>query len=244
MAEERRRTLALLPGIVDQPQRTLAQVALYPHGRWLIPAIFLVITLSILAVLNAPFAAQEATRQLQAQLVTLPAEQAQIIQGQLQFFSSPPFMVGMALASGLLGLLIGWIVAAAILYIVSLLAGGELDYGRAFALAPWLWLPYGLRDLAQALYIFIDGKMIVYQGLSFLVATGDSLKDVRNLAYLLLSQVDLFSLWHLLLVYAGLRAVGQLSRGSAALTTLLYAATMLALGAVPGLIGGGAGGVG
>jgi hypothetical protein len=245
MAEERRHTLALLPGIIDQPQRTLAQVALYPRGRWLIPAIFLILALSVLSVLSSPFAAQEATKQLQAQLATLPADQMQIAQEQLQFFSSPPFMMGMALVLGGLGLLVGWIVAAAILYVVSLLAGGEIDYGQAFALAPWLWLPYGLRDLVQALYIFIDGKMIVYQGLSFLVATGDSLKDARNLAYLLLSQVDLFSLWHFLLAYAGLRAVGHLSRSSAAFMALLYAATMLALGAVPGLIGGGlAGGIG
>ncbi|MCC7354128.1 MAG: YIP1 family protein [Anaerolineae bacterium] len=238
MAEARRSTLALLPGIIDQPQRTLAQVALYPRGRWLPPLIFLIIALSILAVLRAPFAAQEATKEFQAQLATLPADQAQMVQGQLQFIGSPPFIAGTAIVLGMLSLLVGWIIAAAILYFASLLAGGELGYGRALALAPWLWLPYGLRDLVQALYVFMEGKVVVYQGLSFLVATGDNLKDMRDLAYLLLSQADLFALWHYLLVYAGLRAAGQLSQGSALFMTLVYAALTLALGAVPGLIGG------
>ena len=239
MTEERHSTLSLLPGIVDRPQRTLAQVALYPRGRWWAPTAFLLASLAALAVVSAPLASQEVTKELQAQLAALPLEQAQIVQGQLQFFSAPAFVAGVAIATRTLGLLVSWLIAAVILYFSSLVAGGELDFGRAFAIMPWVWLPYGLRDLVQALYVLLEGKAIVYQGLSFLVATGDRLKDAQALPSLLLSQVDLFSLWHCVLVYAGLRAVARLSGGGAFFLTVTYAALMAILGALPGLLGGG-----
>lgn len=238
MTEQRRSTLPLLPGIVDQPGKTLAQVAIYPRGRWLVPLLFLVATMTILAVMSAPYMAQETASEFQKQIASLPTEQARVIEQAMQFISAPAFLIGTNLVVGLLGLLVSWIVASAILFFASLIFGGDLAYGHAFAIAPWLWIPYGLRDVTQSLTIWLEAKTIANPGLSFLVATGDRVKDMGNLGYLLTAQIDLFTLWHYLLVYAGLRAVGQLSGVSAVFVTLIYAVLMLGLGVLPGLFGG------
>jgi hypothetical protein len=79
----------------------------------------------------------------------------------------------------------------------------------------------------QAAVVAAQRSLIVNQGLSYLVSVGDPLKDARNVAYVLLSQVDLFSLWHLVLVYAASRALFRFGRNKAVLVTALYAAINL-----------------
>ena len=99
-----------------------------------------------------------------------------------------------------------------------------------------VWLPYALRNLIMAAYVAYSGKMI-NMGLSFLVATGDQTKDAANWLYGLLSQFDLFYVWHLVLVIVGLAAVGRLSKTKATIVGLIYLAVTTALNLVPALVG-------
>jgi hypothetical protein len=116
---------------------------------------------------------------------------------------------------------------AGILYFLSLVSGGEGEFGPTLGATLWAWTPFGLRPLVQAAVVAAQRGLIVNQGLSYLVSVGDPLKDARNVAYVLLSQVDLFSLWHLVLVYAASRALFRFGRNKAVLVTALYAAINL-----------------
>jgi hypothetical protein len=83
-------------------------------------------------------------------------------------------------------------------------------------------------------------RMIEQPGLSFLVATGDVLQDARNPFYLVLGRLDIFWLWHLLLVVLGLSVAARMGRGKSLLLTLLYAVLTLGLTVLPTVIFGGA----
>lgn len=102
----------------------------------------------------------------------------------------------------------------------------------------WTRLPAAIGFLTQAGYIFIMQHMIEQPGLSFLVATGDVLQDARNPFYLVLGRLDIFWLWHLLVVL-GLSMAARMGRGKSLLLTVLYAALTLGLTVLPTLVFGG-----
>jgi hypothetical protein len=93
--------------------------------------------------------------------------------------------------------------------------------------------------LVQAGFTLAAGRAIQYPGLSALVATGDLMKDGRNPLLTLLAGIDLFWLWHLLLVVVGLSVVARFGRAKATVLTLVYAALALALAVLPTLLFGG-----
>ena len=76
----RRRSLALLPGVVDQPVTTMTQVAAHARWRWVLPLIVMLIGLAVSIALSGPLQVKEAVKQmnvqLQSQLSQVPAEQA------------------------------------------------------------------------------------------------------------------------------------------------------------------------
>jgi hypothetical protein len=235
---EKKSVWAMLPGIVDQPGATLANAAAYPRWRWLLPAALALIALILSAVLTAPLLATQAQQALVLQLNRLPADQLERVQAQMAVFQSPAMIGAMAVATGVFGLALGWLLQAAIVYFGLLIGGAEVDFRRLLAAAPWLGIPFVLETLEQTAYVLSRGQLIVNQGLSYLVSSGKPLEDVRNLTYVALSQVSLFRLWHLWLVYVLLRVAGKLDRGAAFFLTVVYAAVTVGGQLVLAALGG------
>lgn len=171
------------------------------------------------------------------QLNSMPAEQAAAAQAQMERFMTAPVIAGSAAINAILGTLIGWLIAAAILYFGCLIVGEDLAFGQVFAVTPWLWLPFALQGFVQTAWVGFTGALITTPGLSGLVATGDPLKDARSWSFALLSRVDLFGLWHIALVYAGLRGLTRMRIGKAMWLTAIYAALSLAVRLIPAMIG-------
>ena len=65
------------------------------------------------------------------------------------------------------------------------------------------------------------------------------MQDTGNPLFVLLSGIDLFWLWHLLLVVLGVSVVARFSRGKSLPLTLLYAALSLGMTVLPTLLFGG-----
>jgi hypothetical protein len=219
---------AVIVGLVDRPGQTLANIVAYPRWRWIFPVIFSIAALALSLALTASLMAAQSQQVMSQQLSRMSPSQAEQVRQQMATFSSPAFVAGVGFVTGLLGLLIGWLIQAAILYFTDLLAGGELQFGQIVAAVPWLHLPLALERLLQTAFILSQGKLIVNQGLSYLVSSGNALQDARNLAYVALSQVTLFRLWHLVLVFAFFRGAARFSRATAFWLTLAYAALLLA----------------
>jgi len=236
-AERRSSSLSLLIDIIDRPTETLSQVAANPRWRWVWPTAINVLSIAVYLALAAPYLQEAARKAAMLQLSSMPAEQAAAAQEQIMRFTSMPVIVGSSAVTALVSMALGWVLAAGILYFGSLIAGEDLHFGSVFAIMPWAWLPFALRSFVQGAWIAWQGRLITTPGLSGLVATGDQMQDARNLVFTLLSQIDLFAAWHLVLIYAGLRGLTRMRPSKAAWLTATYAAISLAVRLVPALIG-------
>jgi hypothetical protein len=227
--------LQLLVSMIDRPAVTMSYVGKKPGWAWVTPALLVLVGLVVFSVAAAPLTSELALRQAQQQMASLPPQQAEQAAAQVEKFTSPPMMVAFSTIGGLVTLAVIWLLGAGVLYFLGLVAGGEANFGQSFAILTWSWLPYALRNLIMAAYVAYSGKLL-NPGLSSLVATGDQAKDAANWLYGLLSQVDLFYLWHLILVIVGLAAVGRLSKVKATIVGLIYLAVTTALSLVPTFI--------
>ena len=234
--EDKMNLWQLLISIIDRPAATMSYVGKKPGWAWVTPALLVLVGLVAFSVVTAPLTSELALRHAQQQMASLPPQQAEQAAAQIERFTSPPVMAGFSIVGGLVALAVTWLVGAGVLYFLGLVAGGEANFAQSFAILAWSWLPYALRNLVLAAYVAYSGKLI-NQGLSFLVATGDQTQDAANWLYSLLSQIDLFYLWHLILVIVGLAAVGRLSKTKATIVGLVYLAATTALSLVPVFIG-------
>lgn len=106
------------------------------------------------------------------------------------------------------GVVLAWVIQALLLLLVSMLRGFAPSFGRNLQIAVWASLPLGVMALVQLIYIAAGGqggKM----GLSLLLDewTGFAALPPFTQAALisLLTQVTLFWLWSLILLYMGAR---------------------------------------
>jgi hypothetical protein len=163
-------------------------------------------------------------QQATAQIISgLPAAQAEAVQR----VQTPAFVAASTVGVGLITMVTGWLIQAAVLYFGILVGGGDLQFGGVFAATPWLSVPFALEHLLQAAYIKITGQMVVNQGLSYFVSSGNIAQDQRNLQYVALGQATLFRLWHLVLVYALFRVAARFSRAAAFALTAIYLLILL-----------------
>jgi hypothetical protein len=234
--EDKMNLWQLLVSVIDRPAVTMSYVGKKPGWAWVTPALLVLVGLVAFSVVTAPYTSELALRQAQQQLASLPPQQAEQAAAQMERFTSPPVMAAFSVVGGLVALVVIWLLGAGILYFLGLVAGGEANFAQSFAILAWSWLPYSVRNLVMAAYVAYSGKLI-NPGLSSLVATGDQVKDAANWLYGLLSQVDLFYLWHLILVIVGLAAVGRFSKTKATIVGIIYLAVTTSLSLVPTLVG-------
>jgi hypothetical protein len=231
---------AVLVAMVDRPGVALANITTYPRWRWVLPVLLMVSALILSLALTAPMLAVQARQVMAEQMARLPAEQASVVQGQMEQFQKPEVVVGAAFATAMGGQILGWLILAVAIYFGVLIAGSELEFKRIMAAVPWLSLPFAIELVLQAIFAVTQGRLIVNQGLSYLVSVGKPMEDMRNLTYVALGQLTLFRLWHWVLVYALLRKAARLSDGVAFTLTLVYAAlevgARLALAALTGML--------
>lgn len=232
-------------GIIDQPVTTFKVVL--PRRKWstwALPLMVLLLAFAINTVVQMPFTLELARQQAENQLASLPTQQAEAARETLEFTLSLPFMLATGLGVGAIFLVGGVVIQAAFFYFGTLIVGGaEVSYGLLFRLSSWARIPMAIGYLVLAGFTAVSQSGIQYPGLAFLVTTGDPMKDAGNPLVPLLSSIDLFWLWHLLLIVMGLSVVARLSWGKSLVLTILYTALALGLVVLPSLIfSGGFGG--
>jgi hypothetical protein len=237
-------SLALLIGIVDRPRATFTAVLAQPRWKWLLPLAICLAATAFLLLVSAEALSQQASQQqaaamqaLEDQMQGMTESQREQMRQQMATFTSPLALGLIGLATSAIGLAIGWLLGAGILYLGLAIGGGEASYASLAAAMSWTWLPFALRDLVSAGWTLATGMVRANPGLSYFVATGDSVADASNPLWLLAGQVDLFWLWHLALVYALVKAARP--RGGALGLTIVYALIYLALRVGPALLAAG-----
>jgi len=230
----------LLLGIIDRPTATFkAVLARRIWWTWALPLLVLLLCFVVMTVVSTPYTLELARQQAERQLQTMPPEQAEAARATMSTFVSLPFIMATGLGIGALMLVLGTVAQAAILYFGALVAGGEVEFGPVFTVSTWTRLPLAIGMLVRAAFTAFAGRLVQYPGLATLVATGDLSTDGRNPLVALLGQLELFWLWHLVLVALGVAVVARFSRTKAVVITLIYAVISLAAVAIPSLLFGG-----
>ena len=241
MSENKMGVWRALLGWIDQPRKTLRYVIENPSWSVrLAPVLVVLVSLIIVTVVSAPLLSevsrQQAEGQIEAQMGSLSGEQADQVRRSLDTFTSPLFLGLTAIALGTLGLVFAWFFRGALLFFISYLFGTDNRYTQMVTVVVWTWLPFALRDVVQAVYVVVNGQLVVNRGFSFLVASGDQVQDAGNLLYGLLSQVDVFLVWHLALVAIALMVSTRSTRAKIALGTVSYWAVTAVVGLAPTLL--------
>jgi len=223
--------------MVDRPAGALVPIAAEPRWVWLLPVVVAVVLAVAAIVLTFPLTSDSSLAALDQQLAALPSQQAEMVNARVAWLRQPSVWLGAGIASRLLWMFVSWLFSAVVLYLCMLLGGADVSFGGLFAAVPWTWLPFALRDVVQTAYVLLRGRLIANQGLSYFVSTGIPAEDATSLSYGLLAQVDLFALWHAVLVLVLLSAVPRFSRGKAFVLTAVYCALNLGLRLLPALLG-------
>ena len=233
--------LALLLGIIDRPRSTLAQVLAYPRWKWAVPTVLGLAAVAVLLAVGAQLLAEQAAQQgalafsqIESQLEAMTEAQREQVRQQMGLFSTPIVVAATEFARRTIGLFVGWAISTLIIYFGLVIGGLEISFGALFTGYSWTSLPFVVRDLADATFVAISGSLRVNPGLSYFVATGDLLADARNPLWVLTGQFDLFFLWHIVLVYALIKAARP--KSGAFILTLVYTIIYLALRVVPPLL--------
>lgn len=231
-------TTNLLWGILVQPVQTLSYLRDHPQRIWLAPVILAILLVVAQALVAIPIASRPTAQRLEAQLAQMPAQEraqvgARIIQG-----ANLALLAATAVLTGLIGLCVSWLFRSGAIHLFSLGLGGRNRFDQVFSMVVWTWVPLLMRSLLQILNIAFSGTLPIHRGLAaYLAALGQPLPT--GVHYDLLSQVqmDLFVLWNLMLLAAGVLIVTELSRAKALLVTVGYWVLATALGLIPTLLG-------
>ena len=229
--------------VIAAPATAFRRISTVQRGSWWLPALLCLLSalLYLAVTLNSTVAV--AAKQIQVQLSAMPAAQVEAARPTMERFTTPVFIFGAGAVTITLGLLLGWAIATGMLYFGASLTGHAIPAPAAWALAVWTWLPFALRGFFQAGWSAVNGgDLIHYPGLSYLLATGNTTADQRTPLYVAASQIDLFTLWHLVLVYVVVRVVARMGTMSALVFTLVYGLINLGLRLLPALAGGALGG--
>ena len=225
-------------GIIDKPGTTFAAVLAHQSRlRWALPLLLYLLAFAAVTAVQTPFLRETALQQAELQLAELSREQAEAARSTMQVTMSLPFMLATGISFGALALVVGVLVQTAYFYLAGMLAGGqESSFGSMFTVSAWSRLPLAIGFLVQAAFVLVSQGAIKYPGLAAFVAGGDLLVDGKNPLIALLARIDLFWLWHLLLVAVGIAVATRISRGKSVVLTLIYAALVLLMAVVPSLL--------
>lgn len=231
--------IGILVNLVDMiaaPAIALRRISEVNRRSWWLPAILSIVGALLYLWVGREFLAAEAVKQVQLQLSTMPPEQMEAARPMMERFTQPLFIFGSGAATTIIGLFLAWLLSTALIYFGAALAGASFQFGGLWPAVIWTWLPLAIRSFVQTLWILVTDSIVRYPGLSRVFATGDSAADQIAPLYVIASQIDLFAIWHIVLVFVLFRAVGRMGVTSSFILTLLYTVINVSLRLLPVIV--------
>jgi hypothetical protein len=199
-----------------KPRQTFGEIASQHGAVWFLPMLILSLT-SVAEVLAAGWLKRMAALSGQ---VTLPPDfeffppeqQAQILQA-IEASSGPVFMYVFPTLAVLIKIWLGWLLVGGLIHLTLTLLGGRGHTRATMNVVAWASLPFAVRALVRAVALVSTRTLINNPGLSGFGPT-DGL-DMSLYFIALLSLVDIYLVWHWVLLAIGSRTVSNLSSGKA-----------------------------
>ena len=143
-----------------------------------------------------------------------------------------------AVVFGGIGAAVAVLFTAFFFFIAGKVAAKETRFGAFLTLASVAFVPHALRNLVQTLYMNATGIALQHEGLGALVAPADP-AVAPPLSYALLSQIDIWVIWGLVILAGGLvSALAGFDRKRAWTSFGAYVAIVALLQAVPTIVSG------
>lgn len=205
-----------LPGVLLRPRNVLAKVAGQTGGIWQTP--MLVMSLTALGrVIAEGWLRQQAALTGEIQFPPdfqyySPEMQAQFMQAQ-QATQSPVFLYVFPAIMALVSIWMGWLLVSGLLHLVFTMLGGRGDTRSAFNLVAWAGLPFALRDVVRLVAMLASKQLVQTPGLAGFATPGA--QGFAAFIAALLALVDIYLIWHILLLIIGVRADNGLPAGRA-----------------------------
>jgi hypothetical protein len=236
--------LRILTGVLIRPRATFEKLRDAQRGYWWVVFALAVVATFVLAL--ASTSAQRSTIQAMVQSgsvegVEMPANMAQ---------TATTLMIVGGTVSGILSTLFGYLLLTLIVFGAGLILGGKATFRQVFTMSVWSTLPYVVRSLVQAIASLATGAAPA-PGLSGVLTTAETAS--MPMLNAILSRIDVYMVWSLVLLTIGVGVVYRLSKGKKLLIVAIYVVVTLvlivastALGSAIGNIlpGGGASGGG
>ncbi len=225
----------LLIPILIKPRKTLEKIVEKQHAVWITPLLALMISGLILVLVSAPLLGQASQPTGQPEMFDYYSpEQQEQYQNAVNMGASPVVTVIFPLVGKFLGIWVGWILLGSILHLSLTLNGSRSNTRSALNIVAWSGVPYILRDIIQIIAILVTRQAIQSPGLSGFMAEGST--GFLTFITVLMSFIDLYLIWQIVLVGLGARRISGLKTSKAWLATMIAVLIFLVLKALPGFI--------
>lgn len=213
----RRFDFSRLLSIITRPRQTFGEMAAEARATWLTPMLVLSMT-AILVVVVAGYLKTQAAMMGEVELPPdwqywSPDMQENYMQAQ-QATQGATFIYIIPLVGALTALWVGWVLVAGLLHLGSTLLGGRGSMPGALNIVAWASLPFAIRDLLRVVFMLSAGHTISSPGLSGFATSAGLLAQ-------LLSRLDVFMIWYIVLLVIGFAIADGLPRGKAVLGVVI-----------------------
>lgn len=226
----------VLPVLI-RPRATLARIVANPHPTWRTP-LLLVILGAILATVvagsikAAAAAAGQITLPPNFEFYT-PEQQAQFQQAATAT-NTPTFNYLLPALGAALGVIVVWFLIGWSAHLLQTLLGGRGTSRAALNIAAWSALPAVVRYLVQSAFMLTSDRLVSGAGLSGFAPAGEGF--VNALLAGVLTNIDIYLVWQIILLYFGIRLSSELPRAKSWFVTLFTILLVLVLRALPSAI--------
>lgn len=148
-----------------------------------------------------------------------PDMQNNYMQAQ-QSMQGPVFTYVIPLTGTLMALWLGWLLLGAALHFGATIFGGRGSMQSALNITAWASLPFLARDALRILYMLIAGHPIQSAGLSGFASSSTFIAQ-------LLSHLDLFFIWSVILLIVGFNIADNMPIKKSAANALIVSLTLL-----------------
>lgn len=218
--------LAVFVGMITRPRSTLTYLRDAGGLSWLWLAGLAVVVLIISLVVALPISRAAAEQQVEAMREQFgenitPVQEAQI-QQMSAFAGNPLFIIVIPAITGAFVLVIGWLIRGGVLYLFSLVLGGQAKFGAMFRMGLWTTLPDVVRMIVTTVGTAITGRAL-NSGLASLAAPEGVIPSGSTALWqAFLGGIDVYWLWAIALTVIGVAVTARLSWRKGLVVTLGY----------------------
>jgi hypothetical protein len=210
-----------------KPKQAFTQLdqTLRPHFMW--PAIAMLVVIWLGAIITLPVTQREAAEGIDTMLQQTGDKLSELQRASLeqskQFSTNPIFLVASQGITETIVYPILWISAAGVLYLLSLVFGGQVRFGSILSMTVWASVAEILGKVVLVIGTLVSGHT-PQPGMSYLVATESvsAVTPVTAALVQILSKITIFEIWYLVLIGVGIVACAKVMRWKGALITILY----------------------